>query len=376
MLDFKVVANDPNTRARAGVLVTASGSVPTPAFMPVGTQGTVKTLTPAQLMDVGVGMVLANAYHLHVRPGEETVAALGGLHRFMGWPGPILTDSGGFQVFSLTSLAKVTDEGVLFNSHFDGARTFIGPVEATRIQEALGADIIMCFDECVGFPCDRREADRAARRTNRWAAECRRAKRREDQALFAIVQGATYRDLRLMCVEELAAMGFDGYAVGGLSVGEGGAIMREVLEYTVELLPEDRPRYLMGVGPPEDILDAVAMGIDMFDCVLPTRNGRTGFAFTSTGNVRIRNVKHHTSDEPLDADCRCYTCANFSRGYIRHLFQVNEILGLALVSLHNVAYFQALVREAREAVIAGDFAAYRRKTLDSIRQKEDTWTIS
>jgi len=376
VLAFDVIATDPDTHARTAQLTTPHGTVATPAFMPVGTQGTVKALTPAELQAAGVEMLLANAYHLHVRPSEQAIAALGGIHRFMGWSGPILTDSGGFQVFSLARLVKVTDEGVLFNSHFDGARTFIGPTEATRIQEALGADIIMCFDQCVGFPCRRNEAAEAARRSNQWAAECRQAHRREDQALFGIVQGATYRDLRLMCAEELINIGFDGYAVGGLSVGEGGAIMREVLAYLPEALPSDKPRYLMGVGPPEDILDAVSAGIDMFDCVLPTRNGRSGCAFTSHGKVRIRNLKHRTSDAPLDAECSCYTCSQFSRGYIRHLFQVDEILGLSLVSLHNVAYFQALMRSIRKAIVAGNFSKFRKTALEEIRREENTCTIS
>lgn len=331
--------------ARAGRFVTVRGiAVETPVFMPVGTLGTVKTLTPAHLHDAGVQMLVANALHLSLRPGSETIAALGGIHSFMGWDGAVLTDSGGFQIFSLGGKMKVTDDGVCFHSPVDGSVVDLGPESCMKIQNDIGADIAMVLDECVPYPCDRDRAVRALRRTIDWAARCKNAHSNPDQSLFAIVQGSTYEDLRLECAKELVAMDFDGYAIGGLSVGEGGALMREVLEYTVGALPENKPRYLMGVGTPEDICHAISMGIDIFDCVIPTRNGRNGWAYTSEGIVKLKNAVHRTDPGPLDPDCSCYTCSNFSRGYIRHLFKADEILGPTLVSRHNVQFFMSLMR--------------------------------
>jgi len=380
MFGFKLLATD--GAARAGELVTPHGVVPTPVFMPVGTQATVKTLTPEQLVSAEVPMVLANTYHLHLRPGEETIARLGGLHRFMGWPRPILTDSGGFQVFSLAELTQITDDGVRFRSHIDGDTVELTPESVVDIQAKLGADIIMPLDECTAFPTEASYAREAMERTLDWARRSIEHQKRtagqasrgtsEDrsrQMLFGIVQGATYAPLRVECARRLVEMDFSGYAVGGLSVGEGPQVMNEMLDVTMPGLPEDKPRYVMGVGPPGDLLDAIARGADMFDCVLPTRNGRNGFAFTSTGVVRLRNAKHADSDAPLDAACPCTTCRNFERGYLRHLFQAGELLGMTLVSLHNVAFFCRLMRDARHAVVDGHFDRFRRTFLESQLEK-------
>ena len=362
--EFRVLATDEGSSARVGSLRTPHGTVETPVFMPVGTQGTVKTLTPAQLCQAGVEIVLANTYHLHLRPGEGVVKKLGGLHGFMNWPGPILTDSGGFQVFSLAELRKVTDDGVLFASHIDGRRIELTPESVIDIQSDLRADIIMPLDECVPFPVDESVAEQAIRRTVRWAERSRRHMTDESpQTLFGIVQGSTYGALRRECARQLVDMDFAGYAIGGLSVGEGTHACMEMLEVTVPELPTERPHYLMGVGPPADLLLAVERGIDMFDCVLPTRNGRSGFAFTSTGVVRLRNAAHIESDEPLDENCECYTCRNFSRGYLRHLMAASEILGMSLVSLHNVAFFCDLMRNVRKAIREGRFGSFKREIL-------------
>ena len=331
--------------------------------MVVGTRATVKTLSPDELRAAGVQIVLSNAYHLSIRPGAKLVRDLGGLHRFMAWDGPILTDSGGYQVFSLADAAEVSDEGVRFRSPVDGDELFVGPREAIEIQNDLGADIIMAFDECAPYPCEYDYARAAMDRTLRWAEQCLEAHGRSGQALFGIVQGSVYRDLREACVERLAEMAFDGFAVGGLSVGEGHDLMSEVLDYTAPLLPSGRPRYLMGVGTPEDILEAVGQGIDMFDCVLPTRNGRNGVAFTSEGLVRIKNSRYREDSRPLDEACDCAACRQFSRAYVRHLVMSKEILGLRMMSLHNVHYFQRLMRDARSAVETGRFGDYRRDVL-------------
>jgi queuine tRNA-ribosyltransferase len=362
-VSFEVTGRDEETRARCGLLRTPHGRVETPVFMPVGTQATVKTLTPRDLREAGTQMLLGNAYHLALRPGEPLVKQLGGLHRFMAWDGPILTDSGGYQIFSLEGLTRVGEEGVRFQSHFDGAWIDMTPERAVQVQNDLGADVIMALDEVVGFPCERDAARVAMERTVRWAARCKAAHRREDQALFAIVQGATFRDLREACCRELAGIAFPGYAIGGLSVGEGPDLMKEALEYTVPCLPSETPRYLMGVGLPEDILDCIALGMDMFDCVLPTRNGRSGWAFTRTGRLKIRNQQYREDPRPLDDRCECYACRNFSRSYIRHLFNVDEILGLKLLSMHNVFFYNDLVREARDAIREGRFGEFKAQAL-------------
>ena len=355
---FEVVAQDPGSKARVGRLHTPHGVVETPVFMPVGTQGTAKALTPRQLAEAGVQMLLANSFHLHLRPGAEVVARLGGLHRFAGWSQPMLTDSGGYQVFSLADLVEVSDRGVTFASPVDGRRVALTPEDVIAVENLLGADIIMPLDECVGYPVEESVARRAAERTVRWAERSLQGQKRRDQALFGIVQGSVFAGLRRWCTEELVALDFPGYAVGGVSVGEGTQLLREMTALVLSLLPQEKPRYVMGIGPPEDLLWAVGMGADMFDCVLPTRNGRTGYAFTSEGIVRIRNRVHATSKEPLDPKCNCYACRNFTRGYLRHLFQVGEILGLTLLSLNNVQYFCGVMAGAREAIRRGEFRAF------------------
>ena len=361
-MEFVLEHVDTGTGARAGVIRTAHGDVPTPAFMPVGTQGAVKALIPSLVAETGAAMVLANTYHLAVRPGEQTVRALGGLHKFMGWDGPILTDSGGFQVFSLAALARVTDEGVRFRSHVDGTEFFIGPERAIEIQETLGSDIMMCLDECVAYPCERDRAGQAMERTLAWAAQCLEA-RSSEAALFGIVQGGTYADLRTKCAQTLAQMPFDGYAIGGVSVGEGPLLMDEVVACTVPQLPEDKPRYLMGVGPPGDLLGAVGRGVDMFDCVMPTRNARGACAFTWRGKVRLRNAKHTKSDLPLDEACDCRACRTVSRGALRHLFLAGEMAAAIWVSLHNLTFYERLMRCARQAILEDRFEEFRAETL-------------
>ncbi len=336
--------------------MTPHGAVETPVFMPVGTHGSVKGILPDQLRAAGCAMLLAITYHLALRPGAETVAALGGLHRFMSWGGPILTDSGGYQVFSLATLNRIDDSGVTFRSHIDGAVLRLDPVSAVRIQEQLGADVIMALDQCPPLPCKRAHLEEAVRRTVLWARQCRQAQQREDQALFGIVQGGLELDLRQRCLEELVQIGFPGYAIGGLSVGETPEEMTAFLQAFAWRLPEDRPRYLMGVGRPIDLLEAVAVGVDMFDCVMPTRNGRNSSAFTDEGTLKLRNAKYKTDDRPLQEDCDCYVCRRFSRAYLRHLFLSNEMLGPILASLHNIAYYQRWMRRIRESIAEGTFA--------------------
>ncbi len=355
---FSVAQTDRGSQARAGFWKTPHGTVKTPAFMPVGTIGSVKGLTPDQLREAGVEMVLANTYHLALRPGPEIIADLGGLHRFIGWDGPMLTDSGGFQVFSLAKLSRLDDEQVVFRSHIDGSLLELSPERAIRIQEQLGADCIMCLDECPphDVPLDRLE--QVVDRTTRWALRCREAHQRTDQALFGIVQGGTDRRLRERSAQALVPVDFPGYAVGGLSVGEEPAKMYETLDWTVPLLPADRPRYLMGVGRPIDLIEAVLRGIDLFDCVLPTRNGRNATGFTHAGILRLRNQIHARDERPLDPQCPCPVCRRFSRAYLRHLFMVNEMLGPILLSWHNLSYYQQLLAGLRQAIAenrAGEF---------------------
>jgi queuine tRNA-ribosyltransferase len=347
-------------QARCGVIRTSHGEISTPAFMPVGTRGTVRALTPAQLLDSGAQIVLANTYHLMLRPGAETVARLGGLHRFMGWPKPILTDSGGYQVHSLAELRKLDADGVSFRSHIDGAPVRLTPESAIEIQNQLGADIIMALDDCPSLPAPPGEVYAAVERTVAWARRCRVSHRRDDQALYGIVQGGLDLHLRRECLARLLEIGFAGYALGGLSVGEPPAAMHALVEALTPELPADRPRYLMGVGTPRDLVRAVAAGMDQFDCVLPTRNGRKGYAFTSAGVLRLRNSAHQVSDEPLDRGCACYTCRSFSRGYLRHLFLAEEVLGGTLVSIHNLAFYHGLMRQMRAAIADDRFPAWRK----------------
>jgi queuine tRNA-ribosyltransferase len=355
-VSFELLARD--GAARFGRLELAHGAVDTPAFMPVGTYGTVKAMAPAELQALGARVVLGNTFHLWLRPGLEVIAAHGGLHRFMGWDGPILTDSGGFQVFSLGALRKITEEGVKFASPVNGDRMFLTPEESMRIQRVLNSDIAMIFDECTPYPADHAQAAASMRLSLRWAERSRRAHEGNPNALFGIVQGGMHEDLRDESAARLQDIGFDGYAIGGLSVGEPKSDMKRILAHTAPRLPTDRPRYLMGVGTPEDIVHAVGQGIDLFDCVLPTRNARNGWLFTRRGTVRIRNAVHARDTGPLDPDCACYTCRNFTRAYLHHLQRVNEILGARLNTLHNLHYYQQLMAGLRRAIAGGRLADY------------------
>jgi queuine tRNA-ribosyltransferase len=351
---------DTDGRARAGVLQTPHGEVCTPVFMPVGTQATVKAVSPRDLHGLGATVILANAYHLYLRPGDERIARLGGLHEFMGWDGPILTDSGGYQVFSLSQRRKIDADGVTFRSHIDGSEHRFTPEKVIAIQESLGADVIVCFDECAD-PSDYDYNVQALARTHAWAERCQAAKTRPDQALFGIVQGGVFPDLREQSARFLTGLGFDGYAIGGLSVGETKEEMHAMLEVVGPLLPVDQPRYLMGVGTPQDLVECVARGVDMFDCVLPTRLARNGGALTRAGRLNLRNARFADDPAPLESDCACYTCTHFSRAYIRHLTCANEILGHHLLTLHNLHLMFTVAREIREAILVGRFQAYRRE---------------
>ncbi|HEY7472467.1 MAG TPA: tRNA guanosine(34) transglycosylase Tgt [Gemmatimonadota bacterium] len=366
------IVNATDGAARAGTLSTDRGEVPTPAFMPVGTQATVKGLAPRELREAGVGIVLANAYHLHLRPGSEVVRRLGGLHAFMGWEGPILTDSGGFQVFSLATLAEIDEDGVTFRSHLDGSLHRFTPEGVMEIEAALGADVVMALDDCVPYPCDEAFARAAMERTARWAERSALAHARIQaaapwpwrQRLYGIVQGSVYPGLRRESARRLAELELPGYAIGGLSVGEERPLMVETLEVTVPEMPDDRPRYLMGVGFPEDVVAAIARGVDLFDCVAPTRQGRTGAAFTRDGRVNVENARFAEDDRPLDPECGCAVCGTWSRGYIRHLFRSREMLGPRLLSHHNVAFLTDLVAAARAATLAGELEAWAAGWID------------
>ena len=357
---YELIKQCPVTGARAGRLHTPHGSFETPMFMPVGTQGTVKTLSPEELKEMGAGFILGNTYHLFLRPGHDIVKKAGGLHRFMNWNGGILTDSGGFQVFSLGDLRKITEEGVDFRSHLDGSKQFLSPEKSMEIQMALGADIAMAFDECTPYPADYEYACSSMRLTTRWARRCLAAHDREDQALFGIVQGGMYKDLRLESAESLVGMDFPGYAIGGLSVGEPKPLMYELLEHTTPFLPAGKARYLMGVGTPDCLVEGVARGIDMFDCVFPTRVARNGTAITSRGRVVVRNAAFTDDFSPLDPECDCYTCNNYSKAYLRHLIRCDEIFGLRLMSLHNLHYLIRLMQRIRLAIMEDRFAVFQK----------------
>ena len=361
---FEIVARD--GPARRGRLAFAHGTVETPAFMPVGTYGSVKAMSPDDLRSVGAQVVLGNTFHLWLRPGLDVIGAHNGLHRFMGWDGPILTDSGGFQVFSLGEMRKITEEGVRFRSPVNGDACFLSPEESMRIQGVLDADVAMIFDECTPFPADRSHAAESMRLSLRWAERSRHAHDGNGNALFGIVQGGMFEDLRDASLEGLTDIGFDGYAIGGLSVGEPKEDMQRVLCHTAPRLPAGAPRYLMGVGTPADIVDAVASGIDMFDCVLPTRNARNGWIFTRNGTIRLRNARYRDDTAPLDPACECYTCRNFTRAYLHHLQRINEILGAHLNTLHNLYFSQELMRGLREAISAGRFAEH----VDGVRRAQ------
>jgi queuine tRNA-ribosyltransferase len=358
---FTLIAKDPSCAARLGAISTPHGTIATPIFMPVGTQATVKSMTPEELREIKTRIILANTYHLYIRPGHELIGRLGGLHEFMHWSGPILTDSGGFQVFSLGELCKIKEEGVTFQSHLDGSYHCISPEVSIGIQEALGADIIMCFDECPPSTSDFSYVKKSLEMTTRWARRCKEAKRRDDQALFGIVQGGKFQDLRKQSVQELREIGFDGYALGGLSVGEEKEVMYSVMEYCEPLLPEDHPRYVMGIGTPEDLIEGIFRGYDMFDCVMPTRNARNGTLFTSTGSLNIKNARYAEDRSPVDPDCDCYVCRNYSRAYLRHLYRSGEILASRFNTYHNLHYYLTLMEQAREAIAQGSFASFRRE---------------
>lgn len=356
---YEVIKTEVNTGARLGKLHTPHGTIDTPVFMPVGTRATVKAMTPRELEEVGARIILGNTYHLYLRPGHELIREAGGLHSFMAWPGAILTDSGGFQVFSLGDLRKITEEGVEFCSHIDGSKHFFTPEKVMEIEMALGADIAMAFDECPPHSVSYDYAKEAMERTTRWAQRCLSAHDKKEQALFGIVQGGMYKDLRETSARDLVSLDFPGYAIGGLSVGEPKPLMYDMLEATVPFLPFHKPRYLMGVGSPDCLVEGVLRGIDMFDCVLPTRIARNGTVFTSKGKIVIRNALYKNDHSPLDAECGCYACRNFTKAYIRHLFNVNEILGLRLTTIHNLHFLLELMQKIREAISNDDLLSFR-----------------
>jgi len=355
---FQVNKNDNRSSARLGQLTTSHGVFETPIFMPVGTQATVKAMTPEMLSEMGAGIILSNTYHLYLRPGADLIERAGGLHKFMNWPRGILTDSGGFQVFSLQGLRKISDEGVMFSSHIDGSRHFLSPEIVMDVEQKLGADIAMCFDECAPYPCSYEEADRAVTRTSLWAKRCRDSHQHPYQVLFGIMQGNVFSDLRERSAREITALDFPGYAIGGLSVGEPKEDMYRTLELTDKLLPADKPRYLMGVGAPEDLVEGVKRGVDMFDCVLPTRIARHGTAFSRKGKVVVRNATYAEDFSPIDPDCDCQVCKNYSRAYIRHLVKAEEILAHTLITYHNLYFLIRLMRDMREAIAGDEFSEF------------------
>ena len=365
-ISFSVTARDPGTAARAGTISTEHGVFSTPAFLPVGTAATVKGVWPAQLEEMGYGCILSNTYHLYLRPGHERVRRLGGLHRFMGWDGSLLTDSGGFQVFSLSSLRKVTDEAVTFRSHIDGSLHALSPELAVSVQEALGSDIRMVLDECVEYPAERRDVEESVRRTTAWARRSLAAGRREEGGLFGIVQGGMFPDLRKRSAEEVCALGFPGYAIGGVSVGEGKELQREMVALAAPMLPASCPRYLMGVGTPADILFAVSCGVDLFDCVLPTRNARNGMLFTSEGPLVIKQARFAEDPLPPDGKCGCPTCRSFSRAYLRHLYLQKEILSPMLMTVHNLHFYARWMEGIRRAISVGNFGETVKESLVSM----------
>jgi queuine tRNA-ribosyltransferase len=359
---LEIIKKDTRTRARLGRLSTPHGVIDTPVFMPVGTQATVKAMSPEELQEIGAKIILSNTYHLFLRPGHELIKKAGGLHKFMNWDGAILTDSGGFQVFSLGDLRKITEEGVEFRSHLDGSKQFLSPEIATQVQMALGSDIVMAFDECTPYPATHEYAEQSAKRTTRWLKRCKSTLTNiERQALFGIVQGGMFEDLRKQSAEEVTELDLPGYAIGGLSVGESKEIMYEVLDYTVPLLPEDRPRYLMGVGSPDALIEGVMRGVDMFDCVLPTRIARNGTALTRFGKLVIRNAEYADDFSPVDPTCDCYTCKNYSRAYLRHLLKADEIFGHRLMTIHNLRFLQIVMQEIRQAISEEKLPEYRQQ---------------
>ena len=358
---FRLLHQDTGCRARTGRITTPHGEIQTPIFMPVGTSASVKAMRPENLKDAGAQIILSNTYHLYLRPGHRLVEQMGGLHKFMAWDRPVLTDSGGFQVYSLTELRKITEEGATFRSHIDGSMHLLTPELSIRIQESLGADIIMCFDECPPADADREYVERSLAMTTRWARRCKDAHCRADQLLFGIVQGGRFADLRQRSLQELQEIGFDGYALGGLSVGETKPVMHEVMDACSDLLPADHPRYIMGIGTPEDLVEAVWRGYDMFDCVMPTRNARNGMLFTNQGRLNIKRKQYEDDQGPIDPTCDCYVCRTYSRAYLRHLFRSGEILSSMLNTHHNIAWYLNLMSRMREAITQDRFEAFRKE---------------
>jgi len=363
---YELIKECNKTRARLGKVYTPHGAIDTPAFMPVGTQATVKAMSPDELKEIGAQIILSNTYHLYIRPGHKLIQDFGGLHGFMNWDRPILTDSGGFQVFSLNELRKISEEGVEFKSHLDGSKHFFSPEYVMEIEEALGADIIMAFDECIPYPSDKNYVQKSMERTVRWLKRCEKAHIKTDtQALFGIVQGGIFKDLRIQSAKMTIDVNLPGYAIGGLSVGEPKEEMNEVLEYTVPILPKDKPRYLMGVGSPDSLIDGAIRGIDMFDCVLPTRIARNGTVMTSAGKLVVRNAEYAKDSMPLDEKCNCYTCTNFSRAYIRHLIKAGEILGGRLTTIHNLRFLQNLMKDIRNAILEDRLLGFREEFFEN-----------
>ena len=374
--DFRLIQTCSDSKARAGELITPHGVVATPVFLPVGSQGTVKTLTPEEVKDIGIAMVLANTYHLYLRPGIGVIEKMGGLHKFMAWDKAILTDSGGYQIFSLASLRQVNDEGVIFRSHIDGSQHLITPESAIQFQEALGADIIMTLDECPAHNDSLEKVNRAMNRTHQWAERCQRVQKRRDQALYAIVQGGVFPQLRRQSAEYLTSLGFSGYALGGLSLGEPKKATLAMTEETVALLPENKPRYLMGVGSPEDLLEGIARGIDIFDSALPTRVARNGAFFTGQGRRNIRNTGYSQIEQPVDPDCDCYTCRTFSAAYLHRLFNCNELLAYRLATIHNLNFLNNLMGKVRSAILNDTFSAFKDNFLASYKPTDEQMRLN
>lgn len=363
---FTLHSKSSECHARRGEVKNKHGLIQTPVFMPVGTQGTVKAVTPDNLKEMGAQIILGNTYHLYIRPGHELIEQFGGLHGFMNWDGSILTDSGGFQIFSLKELAKITEEGAAFRSHIDGSKLFLSPEDAVYVQQSLGSDIMMVLDTCIPYPADRDQAQKATDLTTRWAKRCREAHTKRDQLLFGIVQGGMYEDIRKEHAAALQEIGFDGYALGGLSVGEEKELMYDMTEATTPHLPEEYSRYLMGVGTPEDLVEGVWRGIDMFDCVMPTRNARNGQLFTTKGKINLRNAKYKLSDDKIDDNIESYASNNFSLGYLHHLIRTNEILGLQLATMHNIAFYLWLAKTAREKIESGEFTSWKNQLINEM----------
>lgn len=371
-LTYDLIKSDTESKARAGIVHTDHGDIETPIFMPVGTRGSVKAVEQRELEEAGSQIILGNTYHLYLRPGNEIMNKMGGLHKFNAWKKPILTDSGGFQVFSLSELRKLSEEGVKFQSHIDGSYHMFTPESVVKTQRVIGSDIMMVLDECTPYPCEYQYAKKSNEVTMRWAKRCQVEVENSEplyghhQALFPIVQGSVYKDLRKISAETLVDMNFEGFAIGGLAVGEPAEEMYEISDFVTDILPKEKPRYLMGVGTPQNILEGIARGIDMFDCVMPTRNGRNAMVFTRNGILNLKNLKHATDQTPVDSECDCYGCKTFSRGYLRHLFQVEEILALQMASLHNVTFYLWLVKEARRRILAGNFVSWKNEMVEKL----------